>query len=204
MPTQTFANLPTEKRIRIIQAAKGEFSQHSFYDASINRIIKEAQIPRGSFYRYFENKEDLFLHLLKEYKGDINHRINDMICNQEGDFFSLHFMLFDYITNKAIDPAHSKFLINVFTRTDIKLAEHLISFVDAREIEEQQETLMKLISHTHLLKLESKEDLLHIIAILRTITFNQIILALNDLSNVKQIRKDMERQFHYIKYGVLK
>ena len=204
MPTQTFANLPAEKRIRIIKAAKEEFSQYSFYDASINRIIKEAQIPRGSFYRYFENKEDLFLYLLKEYKNDISNRINNMTHDRVGNFFSLHFMLFDYITNKAMEPAHSKFLINVFTRTDIKLAEHLMSFTDTREKEVQQETLMKLVAGTHLSKLENKEDVLHVIAILRTITFNQIILALKDLSSVKQIRKDMDRQFHFLKYGVLK
>ncbi len=203
MPTQTFANLPTEKRNRIIQAAKVEFSEYSFYDASINRIIKEAQIPRGSFYRYFENKEDLFLYLLNEYKSDLFNLISSMTDNQASDIFSLHFTLFDYITAKAMDSAHSKFLINVFTRTDIKLAEHLMSFTDARELEEKQEILMNLITNIHLLKIENKEDLLRVIEILRNITFNQIILALTDLSTVKQKREEMEREFHFIKYGVL-
>ena len=204
MPSQTFVNLPPEKQARIIQAAKEEFSQYSFYDASINRIIKEAHIPRGSFYRYFENKEDLFLFLLNEYKSEISDQISNMVHNQAGDFFAPHFMLFDYITNKAMEPAHSKFLINVFTRTDIKLAEHLMSFADTREMEEQQETLMKMVVETSLLRFNNKEDVLHVIAILRTITFNQIILALKDLSNVKHIRDNMARQFHFLKYGVLK
>jgi AcrR family transcriptional regulator len=203
MPTQTFTNLPAEKRIRIIQAAKEEFSQYSFYDTSINRIIKEAQIPRGSFYRYFENKEDLFLYLLNEYKSDLINQINSKI-NDRVDLFSLHFILFDYITKKAMDPAHSKFLVNVFTRTDIKLAENLMSFTDVREMEEQHERLLNLVTDTHLLKGDSKEDLFQVIAILRAITFNQIILALNDLSTVGQKRTDMERQFHFVKYGVLK
>lgn len=203
MPSQTFVNLPEEKRIRIIQAAKEEFSQYSFYDASINRIIKEAQIPRGSFYRYFENKEDLFLYLLNEYKSDLLNQINSKIKDRVS-LFSLHFMLFDYITKKAMDPAHSKFLVNVFTRTDIKLAEHLMSFTDVSEMEEQHEKLLNLVTDTHLLKIEIKEELFQVIEILRTITFNQIILALNDLSTVSQKRKDLERQFHFIKYGVLK
>lgn len=203
MPSQTFVNLPEEKRIRIIQAAKEEFSQYSFYDASINRIIKEAQIPRGSFYRYFENKEDLFLYLLNEYKSDLLNQINSKIHDRVS-LFTLHFMLFDYITKKAMDPAHSKFLVNVFTRTDIKLAEHLMSFTDVSEMEEQHEELLNLVTDTHLLKVEIKEELFQVIEILRTITFNQIILALNDLSTVSQKRKDLERQFHFIKYGVLK
>ncbi len=204
MPTQTFTNLPAEKRIRIIQAAKEEFSQYSFYEASINRIIKESNIPRGSFYRYFENKEDLFLYLLDEYKSDLFKQISSMIDNRKGDLFTLHLLLFDYITNKAMEPASSKFLINVFTRTDIKLAEHLMSFKDTREMEEHQEKIFNLVTESQLLKLENKEDLLHVMNILGNITFNQIILALTNLLNVKQIRKDLERQFHFVKYGVLK
>lgn len=66
MPTDTFFRLPTEKRQRIFQAAITEFASHSYKEASINRIIKEAQIPRGSFYQYFDGKEDLFFHIFEQ------------------------------------------------------------------------------------------------------------------------------------------
>ena len=46
-------------------AAENEFLENSFDAASINRIIKEAAIPRGSFYQYFESKEDLLIYILK-------------------------------------------------------------------------------------------------------------------------------------------
>ena len=61
MPTQTYHNLPPEKRERIFGAAVEEFSNHSFSQASINRVVKAAGIPRGSFYQYFTDKEDLYL-----------------------------------------------------------------------------------------------------------------------------------------------
>ena len=60
MPKQTFYNLPPSKRESIFNAAILEFSQVLFSEASINRIIKTADIPRGSFYQYFDDKEDLF------------------------------------------------------------------------------------------------------------------------------------------------
>ena len=53
MPKETFYRLPDEKRERIMAAAEREFLENSFEAASINRIIKEAAIPRGSFYQYF-------------------------------------------------------------------------------------------------------------------------------------------------------
>ena len=64
MPTQTFFRLPEEKRERLTDAAWREFLAVSYAEASINRIVREAQIPRGSFYQYFEDKEDLFFYLL--------------------------------------------------------------------------------------------------------------------------------------------
>ena len=53
MPTDTFFRLPKEKRQRLIDAAWEEFTQVRFTEASINKIIKGAHIPRGSFYQYF-------------------------------------------------------------------------------------------------------------------------------------------------------
>ena len=63
MPTQTFFNLPEEKRERIIDAAIKEFSEFPFHKASIARIIEEAEIPRGSFYQYFADLKDLYKHI---------------------------------------------------------------------------------------------------------------------------------------------
>ena len=67
MPSSTFLNLPAEKQEKLLEAATREFSHRPFNEASINQIIKEAGIPRGSFYMYFQDKEDLFRYLLKGY-----------------------------------------------------------------------------------------------------------------------------------------
>jgi AcrR family transcriptional regulator len=66
MPTATFRRLPAEKRNRIFRAAVREFSRSHFPEASINRIVKDAGIPRGSFYQYFTGKEDIFVYVLEE------------------------------------------------------------------------------------------------------------------------------------------
>lgn len=71
MPKQTFYKLPKEKQERILAAAKREFTKVRFSDASINRMIRDAGIPRGSFYQYFEDKTDIFLFFLEDYKKEI-------------------------------------------------------------------------------------------------------------------------------------
>jgi len=61
------------------------------YDkASINRIVDKCQIAKGSFYQYFENKKDLFLHLIarvNEKKLEFSSPVFKK--SQEYDFFTL-------------------------------------------------------------------------------------------------------------------
>lgn len=63
MPKSTFYNLSDDKKDRIFDAALQEFSTRRFSEASLNQIIKNAGIPKGSFYQYFDNKEDLYLYM---------------------------------------------------------------------------------------------------------------------------------------------
>jgi len=64
MPKATFFNLPEEKRERIMTAAIDEFSKYDYNEVTVSKIVKEAGIPKGSFYQYFEDKFDLFLHII--------------------------------------------------------------------------------------------------------------------------------------------
>ncbi len=64
MPKQTFYNLPDEKRNTIIHVAVDEFIEHGLENASTNRIVAKSGISKGSFYQYFEDKRDVFRHLL--------------------------------------------------------------------------------------------------------------------------------------------
>lgn len=64
MPKQTFLNLPEEKRETIMNAAVEEFAEYGLENASTNRIVKNSGIAKGSFYQYFDDKQDVFMHML--------------------------------------------------------------------------------------------------------------------------------------------
>ncbi len=63
MPKKTFLELPDKKRRRIEDAARKVFLTRPFKQVTISDIVKEAKIPRGSFYQYFEHLEDLYQHI---------------------------------------------------------------------------------------------------------------------------------------------
>lgn len=64
MPTQTFWNLPEEKRQALIDICLDEFANNEYANASISRIVAQAGIAKGSIYQYFADKQELFLYLL--------------------------------------------------------------------------------------------------------------------------------------------
>ena len=66
MPKSTFFHLQDEKQERIIQGAMGAFSEKTYRKVTIDRIVELANIPKGSFYQYFENKDDLFMYIFSE------------------------------------------------------------------------------------------------------------------------------------------
>jgi len=66
MPKQTFFNLEKAKKQRIITAAVKEFAAYPYLKTSINRIIEQADISKGSFYQYFNNKKDLYKYIIEQ------------------------------------------------------------------------------------------------------------------------------------------
>jgi AcrR family transcriptional regulator len=63
MPRPTWANLDTERRERVLQAAMAEFGRHGYSGGSLNVIAREAGVAKGSLFQYFDDKFDLFAHV---------------------------------------------------------------------------------------------------------------------------------------------
>jgi len=48
---------------KLIEAAIDEFTEKNFDEASLNNILKRADISKGSFYYHFKNKQELYLYI---------------------------------------------------------------------------------------------------------------------------------------------
>lgn len=53
-----------KNREELIEAAMIEFGEKGYENASLNNILKEAEISKGTFYYHYENKEDLYMCLM--------------------------------------------------------------------------------------------------------------------------------------------
>lgn len=100
MQSSTFLNLPAQKQEKLLEAATREFSQRPYNEASINQIIKDAGIPRGSFYMYFTDKEELFRYVLSGYVDQMVMVLEEALLREHGDIFAALLRMYDYTCAK--------------------------------------------------------------------------------------------------------
>ncbi|NNJ29463.1 TetR family transcriptional regulator [Lacrimispora defluvii] len=101
MPTERFYNLPAEKKKIIRDAATEEFIRVPFEKASINKIIQNAGISRGSFYTYFVDKRDVLGYIFED-AGD-NFQESWVRCAQKsnGDLWKTAETFLQYSINNT-------------------------------------------------------------------------------------------------------
>ena len=95
MPSTTFFNLPAAKRERLLRAARTEFGRTAYDQVPVSRIIQAAGIPRGSFYMYFADKQELFAYLLEDFGRQMEERISRLLDGRRGDLFAAFLDLYD-------------------------------------------------------------------------------------------------------------
>lgn len=114
MASQTFLNLDTNKRNKLIKAAMDEFSNVRYTEVSINKIISKAEISRGSFYTYFIDKDDLFSYLLEINKNNFFSLTKNVFKSCNGDMRESFLKLFKEIVSLVEINSFERFLKNIF------------------------------------------------------------------------------------------
>lgn len=114
MPTERFYHLSEEKKRLIREAAIKEFCRVPLEKVSINKIVQNAEISRGSFYTYFRDKEDVLEYIFEDVISQIQNFCDGVLEKNQGDFWALPLRLFDYTmeiceANKMFALAQSTF-----------------------------------------------------------------------------------------------
>ena len=128
MIKKTFYNLPYEKRKRITDAVIKEFMERPNEKVSINRIIKTAEISRGSFYQYFDDKVDLIEIITKTMFEESSNKAKEILKLSCGDLFVMYIKMFDYFDDYSSQKQTMKIMRNIvdsFKANDDLVSEYL-------------------------------------------------------------------------------
>lgn len=200
MPSSTFLNLSPEKQETLLTAAVREFTEHPYNEASINRIIRMAHIPRGSFYMYFRDKEELFRYLLRESIDQLLLVLTEVLNSCGGDVFTALPTLYDYLQAHQTGEAElgSIDLLAVIVNRNCGLQMHgLMEFVDPDAI------VARVAEHVNpdLLDLQSETDLSDMLRTLLVLALPMMYHGLRPDSPLDG-RTMLERVLHILKRGM--
>lgn len=201
MPTDTFNKLPEEKKTKVILAAKKEFARASLKDASIKNIVEEAGIARGSFYQYFESKEDLLQYLLKENVEQMNKNFENALKESNGDIFEVFISIYDYMVNECINKGEADFFKRIFE--ELKTSQDNMFMVDMKKYKPKDISEYYDLVNKKDLRIKSVEEFRLLNRMLHAVTKKAIVCSFRYDSKEKA-REDYLKQLEYIKYGVMR
>ncbi|MGN1297573.1 MAG: TetR family transcriptional regulator [Clostridia bacterium] len=199
MPKSTFFNLKQEKIEKIEKALIKEFSRNSFEQASISNIIREAKIPRGSFYQYFEDKEDAIKYVIKKFIILEHNKIYNFLLETKGDIFEVAVKIYDDTVDIALNKGHLKLIKNILQ----ELRKNNINIFDNHcEIENRKQ--IDQIINTESLNIEKQDDLKYIMKILTTVTRTMAMEVISNKLLKEEGREELIREIEILKKGMKK
>jgi AcrR family transcriptional regulator len=74
-----------ETRARLLAAAKATFEDSGFLDARISDIAERAGLSHGSFYHYFESKEEVFREVAETIEDQLSAPLGSVILDPASD-----------------------------------------------------------------------------------------------------------------------
>ena len=200
MPKETFLKLSEEKKQKVLNAAKREFARVPIEQVSIKNIVEDAEIARGSFYQYFESKEDLLAYILKENADEIDTKIKNKIYETKGNIFDAYIELYDLMVKKIVENTEQEFFKQIFI--NLRLSDEslftLIKSVKPQNIIKYFEMFDKTS-----LKIKEKNDFILICDMLNVITRRAIVKNFKGNSQ-EECRQNFLKQIDYLKYGIIK
>ena len=135
--------LKDESRISILNAAKEEFLEKGYKNASMRSIAKKANMTVGNLYRYYKNKEDINLSIVGPTYREISAALKELI----NDSLLMEPRVYDVKPeiNKLIErlDIFSRKLINIYSK---KQTEFNILILHSRINEEIIKYFSDLIS----------------------------------------------------------
>lgn len=198
MAKQTFFNLPEEKKITIINALRCEFSNAALKDALVSNIVKNAKIPRGSFYQYFEDIEDAYYFLIDDYSKKIKKFLLEEIINNKGDIVISYRHLYIYILDMIENEEDKKYFEKIFLNMNYEVQSMFTpNFNDGLNM------ILNKIDITNL-NIATKFGIGYILDIIESVMMNNIIKSYKrNLSREKNIEV-FEKELALICTGILK
>jgi AcrR family transcriptional regulator len=201
LPKLTFFNLPENKRKVLIDAAENEFARVPLYEASIANIVKSAGIPRGSFYQYFENKDDLYFYLLDEKLKEGKEHFLTMLEVHNGDIIEAVIDMHHNFLIMMPDEEEENFIKNALLYATHKVENSFRYMIDSTQDQDHFKKMLELVNKD-LVNVREDTELVPVLQIIAAIAFHNLIDKLSRKLSDEEAIKHFRVQMELIKNGI--
>ncbi|WDF81780.1 TetR/AcrR family transcriptional regulator [Lacticaseibacillus pabuli] len=212
MPKATYFRLPAEKRHRLMDAAVQEFTRAPFAKASVSNIIQTAGIPRGSFYQYFEDKQDIFFFMLQDLGKDLGKGLLEHLETAHGDLIAGLRDFMDDLLDQVVTGTHADLFRNVFVYMDYHSAARTM-YGDAKPDHHDKKKLamsklLPLIDHDKI-TIDNDHDIIMLIRVAFT-WFMQVLAGYYSAKNtdhevpIDDVKTSVATVLDWLEHGVAK
>lgn len=202
MPTSTFYNLPDEKKRKLLDAIKEEFTRASYSEVSINKIIQTADISRGSFYQYFADKDDMLSYIMLGYQKGVFELAKSSLITSGGDIFKMFLDIYNFAIDFVMEESTNNFLKNVFADTRINTG--LFTKRSKEEVLSNLTEQFLPFANLKLLDIREKQDLANLVEILAATTRDAIAETFIDFDESERSKSDYYIKLELLKRGLAK
>ncbi|GGP09931.1 TetR/AcrR family transcriptional regulator [Oceanobacillus neutriphilus] len=175
MPTSTFFNLNDSKRAKLLQAAEKEFARAPLPQASIANIVKHAGVSRGSFYQYFNGKEDAFYYLLKLHTDKRRAYFLKLLQEKDGDLMASMDQVFRTMLIELSEEEHLQFLKNAVLNVTHEIEDSFTELFLGKQSEIDAVNQVKDLVDFKKLNIDNKQEFFHVMQILTSVTFRNMV-----------------------------
>lgn len=200
MPKDTFFRLKEEKRNKIENALIDEFSSGSFEEASISNIIAKAGIPRGSFYQYFEDKDDAVKYIMKKFLNLEHEKMKELLKETKGDIFETTIRIYDYMVETSLNDDRNKLIKNILQ----ELRKNNINLFEIEGKLENNKQRIEEILDTTQLNIKQEKDVFYFLRILTAITRSISMEVVTGKISKKKGKETLVCELEILKRGMKK
>jgi len=101
--TETRRRRKAERPQEILEAAFVEFSRNGYAMTTLDRVAEHAGVTKGTIYVYFENKEHLFISMVREVTKAALDTVHEMLETHEGTTADLLRAQFSFIYQHIVE-----------------------------------------------------------------------------------------------------
>lgn len=229
MPTERFYHLPEEKKQLIREAAIKEFCRVPLEKASINKIVRNAKISRGSFYTYFQDKEDVLEYIFEDVILQLQSICKEVLVKSGGDLWELPPNLLEhtielcqrnrlFALTQSVNGGHTLISIldkkvcaapccPVFQEDDDGRCQAKTTQTKQEVIQDRMQLFLKelyVLTDTSRLKISSLQEFQTVFSTCAMILVGAIGEIYQKKDDIGAVKEMFNKRLDYLKYGVVK